>query len=71
MELSIWDTAMIAAWIVVWLSVAMIFFGIIGAMAKSRKQKNQVYNKLRKAVKTEAEFDRIVKTMKDGDGDTK
>ena len=67
MTLSIWDTAAIAGWIVIWLTVLMIVVGAIGAATKRRRQKNEVYDKLRKAVKTQEEFDQIVRMMRDGD----
>ena len=67
MTLSIWDTAMIAAWIVVWFTILGMIFGIIGAATKKRKQRNEVYEKLRKAVKTQKEFDDIVQMMQKKD----
>ena len=67
MTLSVWDTAMIAGWIVLWLLVAMLIVSVLGTFAKRRRQKNEVYERLRKAVKTQDEFDQIVRMMKDGD----
>ena len=67
MGLSVWDTAMIAGWIVLWLMLLTMVVGFFGAIAKRRRQKNEVYEKLRKAVKTQDEFDQIVRMMKDGD----
>jgi preprotein translocase subunit YajC len=65
--MSIWDTAMVALWIVVWFTVLGMIFGIIGAATKKRKQRNEVYEKLRKAVKTQKEFDDIVQMMQKKD----
>lgn len=67
MTLSIWDTAAIAGWIVVWFTVMGLIVGIIGAATKKRKQRNEVYDKLRKAVKTQEEFDDIVRMMQQKD----
>jgi ABC-type arginine transport system permease subunit len=65
--MSIWDTAMVALWIVVWFTVLGMILGIIGAATKKRKQRNEVYEKLRKAVKTQKEFDDIVQMMQKKD----
>lgn len=71
MTLSIWDTAMIAAWIVVWFTIVGIFFSIISAATKKRKERKIVLSaaslalaeKIKKSVYTQEEFDEIVRTM--------
>jgi hypothetical protein len=65
--ISVWDAAAIAGWIVVWLMAFMIVIGSLGAISKKRRQRNEVYDRLRKAVHTQDEFERIVRQMKDGE----
>ena len=67
MTISVWDAAAIAGWIVVWIVAIMIIIGILGAITSKRRQRNEVYDRLRKAVNTQDEFERIVRQMKDGE----
>lgn len=72
MILSIWDTAMISAWIVVWFMLGGVIVKVFGVL-KIRKKNRKVLgsaaqalsDKLRKSVYTQAEFDEIVRMMKD------
>jgi len=65
--ISVWDAAAIAGWIVIWLMALMIVIGILGAITKKRRQRNEVYARLRKAVNTQDEFEKIVRQMRDGE----
>lgn len=67
MTLSIWDTAAIAAWIVLWLSLLGLFISFLGVLEKRRKQRNEIFEKLRKSSKTQEEFDEMVRMLQQGD----
>lgn len=66
MTLSIWDTMAIAGFIVLWILLLGIFFSIIGAIAKrskQKKQKDEIYEKVMEAIKTDEDFGRIVRNL--------
>lgn len=72
MALSIWDTAMIAAWIVVWFMVAGIVVRLISVLKDRNKNKavlsataQALTEKLKKSAYTQEEFDEIVRMMKE------
>jgi hypothetical protein len=66
MTLTIWDAAVIAGWIVAWLFLAGILIGGLGSMIKRRNQRNEVYERLRKSVNTQEDFDKIVRDLRNG-----
>ena len=66
MTLTIWDAAVIAGWIVAWLFLAGILIGALGSMIKRRNQRNEVYERLRKSVNTQEDFDKIVRDLRNG-----
>lgn len=64
MTLSIWDTMVIAGFIVLWITLLGIFFSIIGAItkrSKEKKHKEEIYEKVMEAIKTDDDFGRIVR----------
>lgn len=66
MTLSIWDTVAISGFIVLWILVLGIFFGIISSLAKrskEKKQKDEIYEKVMEAIKTDGDFGRIVRNI--------
>lgn len=66
MTLSIWDTVAISGFIVLWILLLGIFFSIIGAIAKrskQKKQKDEIYEKVMEAIKTDEDFGRIVRGL--------
>lgn len=73
MTFSIWDMAVLAAWVVLWFTVLGLIFTIIGAAIKKRKQRTKVLSaaalalteKLKKSVYTQEEFNEIVRMMED------
>jgi hypothetical protein len=75
MTISIWDMAIISAWIVVWFAALGIIFGVIGAFIRKRRRRAVVLSaaasaladKLRQSVYTQAEFDEIVRMMQEKD----
>jgi hypothetical protein len=75
MTLSIWDMAIISAWIVVWFAALGTIFGIIGAAIRKRRKRvvvlsaaaSALADKLRQSVYTQEEFDEIVRMMKEKD----
>lgn len=67
MTISFWDAGVIAGWMIIWFMAFALVFGILGAVVRRRRQRNEVYERLRRAVKTEDEFNRIIKTMTDGE----
>lgn len=67
MTISFWDAGLIAGWVVFWLFLLLMVIAIIGAVGKKRRQKNEVYERLRRAVNTQDEFEQIIRKMKDGD----
>lgn len=73
MTLSIWDTMAISGFIVLWILLLGIFFSIIGAVAKrskEKKQKDEIYEKVMEAIKTDEDFGRIVRNLqKETDND--
>jgi hypothetical protein len=66
MTLTIWDAAVIAGWIVAWLFLAGVLIGGLGSMIKRRNQRNEVYERLRKSVNTQEDFDKIVRDLRNG-----
>lgn len=66
MTLTIWDAAVIAGWIVAWLFLAGILIRGLGSMIKRRNQRNEVYERLRKSVNTQEDFDKIVRDLRNG-----
>lgn len=68
MTIGIWDAAAIAAWISAWLLLIGLALSFLGAILKRRRQRNEIYNKLRKSVATQEEFDKIARILKDGSG---
>jgi hypothetical protein len=75
MTLSIWDMAVISAWIVVWFVVLGTIFGIVGSAIRKRRKRvvalsaaaSALADKLRQSVYTQEEFDEIVRMMKEKD----
>jgi hypothetical protein len=73
MTLSIWDMAVISAWIVVWFVVLGTVFGIVGSAIRKRRKRvvalsaaaSALADKLRQSVYTQEEFDEIVRMMKE------
>jgi hypothetical protein len=66
MTLTFWDAGVIAGWIVAWLFLAGILIGGLGSMIKRRNQRNEVYERLRKSVNTQEDFDKIVRDLRNG-----
>ena len=73
MTLSIWDTMAIAGFIVLWLSLLVFVLAILGGIAKrsrEKKQKEELYEKVMKVIKTDEDFTRIVRNIqKESDDD--
>lgn len=74
MTLSVLDTVMIAAWIVMWFMVVGIMVRLFGVLKIRRKNRavlgaaaHALTDKLKKSVYTQAEFDEIVRMMKKKD----
>jgi hypothetical protein len=66
MTLTVWDAAVVAGWIVAWLFLAGILIGGLGSMIRRRQQRNEVYERLRKSVSTQEDFDKIVRDLREG-----
>jgi hypothetical protein len=66
MTLSFWDAGVIAGWIVAWLFLAGVLIGGFVSMIKRRNQRNEVYERLRKSVNTQEDFDKIVRDLRGG-----
>ena len=71
MEITLWDAAMIAGWVVVWMMGLLIIVSAVAAYAKNRQKKKELYDKLRKSVETDEDFERIVRTIKNGNEDNR
>jgi Na+-transporting methylmalonyl-CoA/oxaloacetate decarboxylase gamma subunit len=73
LTLSIWDTMAIAGFIVLWLFLLMIVLAIIGGITKKsrqKKEKDELYEKVMKVIKTDEDFTRIVRNIqKENDDD--
>jgi len=73
MTLSIWDTMAISGFIVLWIFLLGIILSILGTWAKKskqKKQKDEIYEKVMEAIKTDEDFGRIVRNLqKDADND--
>lgn len=73
MTLSILDTMAIAGFIVLWLFLLMIVLAIIGGITKKsrqKKEKDELYEKVMKVIKTDEDFTRIVRNIqKENDDD--
>jgi hypothetical protein len=68
MTITFWDAGVIAGWMVAWFMLIALVIGIIGAIGRSRKQRNEIYKRLRSAVNTQDEFEQIVRTINSKDG---
>jgi len=67
MTLSVLDTMAIAGFIVLWLFILTIVLGIIAGLAKrskEKKQKDEIYEKVMEAIKTDEDFGRIVRSIR-------
>lgn len=73
MTLSIWDTVAISGFIVLWIFLLGIVLSIIGTLAKrskEKRQKDEIYEKVMEAIKTDEDFGRIVRNLqKDNDNE--
>ena len=66
MTLSIWDTMAIAGFVVLWLFLLWIFLtalSVIGKRAQQKRQKDEIYEKVMAAIKTDEDFSRIVRNL--------
>ena len=63
MELSIWDTAMIAGWVVVWLMAFTLVISFFVGFAKRRKERREILQKFYESAKTDEKFTDIVKNI--------
>jgi hypothetical protein len=70
MELGIWDTAMIAGWVVVWLMGFTLVISFFVGFSKRRKERKEILQKFYESAKTDEKFTKIVSSL-DEDGETK
>lgn len=66
MTLSIWDTMAIAGFIVLWMFLIWIFLtalSVVGKRARQKRQKDEIYEKVMAAIKTDEDFSRIVRNL--------
>lgn len=66
MTISFWDAGVIAGWIIAWLFGVALLIGGLGGMIRRRNQRNEVYERLRKSVSTQEDFDKIVRDIREG-----
>lgn len=66
MTISFWDAGVIAGWIIAWLFGVTLLIGGLGGMIRRRNQRNEVYERLRKSVSTQEDFDKIVRDIREG-----
>lgn len=76
MEFSIWDMAIIAAWIVVWFAALGALLRVIGAIIKKRRQRTVMLSaaamllsdKLKESTYSQEQFDEIIRKVIEKDG---
>ncbi len=66
MTLSIWDTMAIAGFVVLWLFLLWFILTALASFvkrARQKRQKDEIYEKVMQAIKTDEDFSRIVKNL--------
>ena len=66
MTLSIWDTMAIAGFTVLWLFLLWFILTAIATASKrarQKRQKDEIYEKVMEAIKTDKDFSRIVRNL--------
>jgi hypothetical protein len=66
MTLSIWDTMAIAGFTVLWLFLLWFILTALAAFgkrARQKRQKDEIYEKVMQAIKTDEDFSRIVRNL--------
>lgn len=66
MTLSIWDTMAISGFVVLWMFVLWVVLSSLAALgkrARQKRQKDEIYEKVMEAIKTDEDFSRIVRNL--------